>query len=83
MIRRIGQSTGLELRVKRRTSARKCFVPFRIIVTHRNYSTFTLVTGTTVGIVLVIIFAISLLYSVGSEELPNVLTGGIVHAKRD
>ncbi|KAG8852749.1 hypothetical protein FRB91_006030 [Serendipita sp. 411] len=44
---------------------------------------FTLVGGTSIAIVLVIIFSISLLYSVGREELPNVLNGAVVHAKHD
>ncbi|KIM31201.1 hypothetical protein M408DRAFT_255534 [Serendipita vermifera MAFF 305830] len=44
---------------------------------------FSLVAGTTVAIVLIIVFSISLLYSIGTQELPNVLTGGIVHAKHD
>ncbi|PVF97044.1 hypothetical protein CPB86DRAFT_786380 [Serendipita vermifera] len=44
---------------------------------------FTLVAGTTIAIIVIIVFSISLLYSVGSQELPNVLTGTAVHAKRD
>jgi hypothetical protein len=51
--------------------------------THKNCRAFTLIAGTSIAIVLVIVFAISLLYSVGTQELPNVLTGGIVHAKHD
>jgi hypothetical protein len=42
-----------------------------------------LIAGTSIAIVLIIVFSISLLYSIGTQELPNVLTGGIVHAKRD
>ncbi|CAG7854800.1 SubName: Full=Uncharacterized protein {ECO:0000313/EMBL:CCA68685.1} [Serendipita indica DSM 11827] len=46
-------------------------------------TSFTLIAGTSVAIVLIIIFAIRLLFNVGSQELPNVLTGGVVHAKHE
>jgi len=42
-----------------------------------------MLAGTTIAITLVIALSISLLYSIGTQELPNVLTGGIVHTKHD
>ncbi|KAJ7091989.1 hypothetical protein B0H15DRAFT_834939 [Mycena belliarum] len=44
---------------------------------------FVLLAGTTVVLMLVIAGSISLLYSVGNIELPSVLMGGAVHAKKD
>ncbi|KAL1672912.1 hypothetical protein EV122DRAFT_271160 [Schizophyllum commune] len=46
-------------------------------------SQFVLLAGTTVAIILLAAGSISLLYSVGDVELPSVLMGGVVNAKRD
>jgi hypothetical protein len=42
-----------------------------------------LLAGTTIVLLLVIAGSISLLYSVGNIELPSVLMGGAVNAKKD
>ncbi|KAJ7139058.1 hypothetical protein C8R44DRAFT_605015 [Mycena epipterygia] len=44
---------------------------------------FVLLAGTTIVLLLVIAGSISLLYTVGNIELPSVLMGGAVHAKKD
>ncbi|KAJ6538879.1 hypothetical protein DFH09DRAFT_72858 [Mycena vulgaris] len=44
---------------------------------------FVLLAGTTIVLLLVIAGSISLLYSVGNIELPSVLMGGAVNAKKD
>ncbi|TFY63833.1 hypothetical protein EVG20_g6161 [Dentipellis fragilis] len=45
---------------------------------------FVLITGTVIGLVVLIGGSVSLLYSIGSNELPSVLTGGLAHgSKRD
>lgn len=47
------------------------------------FSGFSLLAGTTIAIIIAIALSISLLYGIGTEELPGVLAGGAVHAKRD
>ncbi|KAJ7075831.1 hypothetical protein C8R43DRAFT_1054067 [Mycena crocata] len=44
---------------------------------------FVLLTGTTIVLLLVIAGSVSLLYTVGNIELPSVLMGGAVNAKKD
>ncbi|KAF8200000.1 hypothetical protein K438DRAFT_1717444 [Mycena galopus ATCC 62051] len=44
---------------------------------------FVLLAGTTIGLILVIAGSVSLLYTVGTIELPSVLMGGAVNAKKD
>ncbi|KAJ6594483.1 hypothetical protein B0H19DRAFT_1095723 [Mycena capillaripes] len=44
---------------------------------------FVLLTGTTIVLLLVIAGSVSLLYTVGNVELPSVLLGGAVNAKKD
>jgi len=44
---------------------------------------FVLLTGTVIGLLIIIVGSISLLYGVGDEQLPSTLTGGVGAAKRD
>ncbi|KAI0029473.1 hypothetical protein K488DRAFT_80151 [Vararia minispora EC-137] len=44
---------------------------------------FVLLAGTTVGLLVIVFGSVSLLWSMGSHELPSVLTGGVAPAKRD
>ncbi|KAJ6629442.1 hypothetical protein B0H10DRAFT_1987145 [Mycena sp. CBHHK59/15] len=44
---------------------------------------FVLLAGTTIVLSIVIVMSVSLLYTVGNIELPSVLMGGAVHAKKD
>ncbi|KAF7357855.1 hypothetical protein MVEN_00831700 [Mycena venus] len=44
---------------------------------------FVLLAGTTIVLLLVIAGSVSLLYTVGTGELPSVLMGGAVHAKKE
>ncbi len=44
---------------------------------------FVLLTGTVVLVVLLVVGSVGLLYSVGDQELPSVLMGSAVNAKRD
>ncbi|KAG9031478.1 hypothetical protein FRB95_002724 [Tulasnella sp. JGI-2019a] len=48
-------------------------------------TSFTLLAGSSIFLVVLVVFAIGLLYSIGGEQLPNTLTAGAVsgHAKRD
>ncbi|EJD02613.1 uncharacterized protein FOMMEDRAFT_146521 [Fomitiporia mediterranea MF3/22] len=47
-------------------------------------SSFVLITGTVIGIILVIFGSVSLLYTVGNQELPSTLVAGASgHVKRD
>ncbi|TRM70254.1 hypothetical protein BD626DRAFT_476793 [Schizophyllum amplum] len=46
-------------------------------------SQFVLLAGTTVALILFAAGSVSLLYSVGDIELPSVLLGGVVNAKRE
>jgi hypothetical protein len=80
---KIEQSIGLGRHVRIKTLARAYCSSYLFSSTHKNCRAFTLIAGTSIAIVLVIVFSISLLYSIGTQELPNVLTGGIIHAKHD
>jgi hypothetical protein len=42
-----------------------------------------LLAGTTIVLILIIAGSVSLLYTVGSVELPSVLMGSAVNAKKD
>jgi Domain of unknown function (DUF3844) len=44
---------------------------------------FVLLTGTVIGLLIVIAGSVSLLYGVGNEQLPGTLTGGVGGSKRD
>jgi len=45
---------------------------------------FTLITGTVIAVLLIVIGSVSLLYSIGDQQLPNLLTAGASgHIKRD
>jgi len=44
---------------------------------------FVLLVGTTVALLVIIISSVSLLYSMGGQELPSVLTGGVAPTKKD
>jgi len=44
---------------------------------------FVLLTGTVIGLLIIIVGSVSLLYGVGDEQLPSTLTGGVGGSKRD
>jgi hypothetical protein len=44
---------------------------------------FVLITGTVIGLILLIGGSVSLLYTVGGQELPSLLMGGAVGARKD
>jgi len=44
---------------------------------------FVLITGTVIGFILLIGGSVSLLYTVGGQELPSVLMGGVVSGRKD
>jgi len=44
---------------------------------------FVLITGTVIGLLLLIGGSISLLYNVGEHELPSTLLGGVVGVRKD
>lgn len=46
------------------------------------YSPFVLITGTVIGLILLIFGSVSLLYGIGDHELPSVLLGGAVGGSR-
>jgi hypothetical protein len=44
---------------------------------------FVLLAGTVIALLIFIGGSVSLLYTIGNQELPNVLTGGVAGSKRD
>ncbi|KAG8857057.1 hypothetical protein FRB96_005987 [Tulasnella sp. 330] len=48
-------------------------------------TSFTLLAGSAIFLIVLVIFSVGLLYSIGSQQLPNTLTAGAVsgHAKKD
>jgi len=44
---------------------------------------FVLIAGTVIGLLIIIVGSVSLLYGVGDEQLPSILTGGVGSLKRD
>ena len=69
---------------KHKTLARTYSLPFNHVLglDLTLYSGFTLLAGTAIAVALLIGLTISLLMSIGTEELPSVLVGGAV-PKRD
>ena len=53
-------------------------------ITDRGQSRpFVLITGTVIGLILLIGGSVSLLYTIGGQELPSVLMGSAVVGRRD
>jgi hypothetical protein len=44
---------------------------------------FVLITGTVIGLLLLIVGSVGLLYGIADQELPSVLLGGVVGVRKD
>lgn len=62
----------------------RIFIRCSSLFTYSARRPFTLITGTVIAVLLIVIGSVSLLYSIGDQQLPNLLTAGASgHFKRD